>query len=281
MSKTALITGPTNGIGRETALALGEKGYKLFLLCRNQQAGEALADEIAARPNAARPQVLKADLGDFAEVKAAAETFLASGEPLDVLINNAGIVNLDRIIDGGIEQMFRVNHLGHFLLTRLLLDSIIESRGRIVVVASDAHAFCPGMQFDDINFEHNFATFKTYGHSKLANMLMTRSLAQKLEGTGVVVNSLHPGAVSSKLGHNNKRWYAPLLRLMMRLFFISTEKGADTSIYLATTDEVKTSGNYYYKRKTRGLKKWARSDADAEKLWRLSEQMLAEYLPAA
>lgn len=278
MSKTALITGPTSGIGRETALALGGRGFKLFLLCRNGNAGEALADEIAAMPGAARPQVLLADLGDFDAVQAAAQRFLATGEPLDVLINNAGIVNMDRVMVDGVEQMFRVNHLGHYLLTRLLLDKIVESRGRIVVVASDAHAFCPGIRFDDINFEQDFSTFKTYGHSKLANMLMTRSLAHKLEGTGVIVNCLHPGAVASHLGHNNKRWYAPALRLMMRLFFITPAKGADTSVYLATTDEVTTSGDYYYKRKTRGSKKWARSDADAERLWQLSEEMLAAYL---
>lgn len=278
MSKTALITGPTSGIGRETALALGGMGYRLFLLCRNGQAGQQLADEIAALPGALPPQVLQADLGDFAAVKAAAEQFLAAGEPLDVLINNAGIVNAERIVEDGIEQMFRVNHLGHFLLTRLLLERLKASHGRIVVVASDAHAFCPGIQFDDINFAHNFSTFKTYGHSKLANMLMTHSLAHKLKGSGVVVNCLHPGAVASRLGSNNRRWFTPLLMLMMKLFFISTQKGADTVIYLATSDDVHSSGNYYYKRRTRGSKRWARSDEDAEKLWQLSEQLLDGYL---
>lgn len=278
MRKNILITGPTSGIGRETALTLGKQGHQLFLLCRNPQAGQALADEIAAMAGARRPQVLVADLGDFDQVKAAADAFLASGETLDVLINNAGIVNTTRVIQDGVEQMFRVNHLGHFLLVNLLLDKLKESRGRIVVVASDAHVFCRGIQFDDINFDQHFKTFKTYGHSKLANMLMVRALAKRLEGSGVTVNSLHPGMVASNLGGQNKTWFTPLFMLFMKIFAISTQKGADTVIYLATTDAVNSSGGYYYQRKTRGSKPWARSDADAERLWQLSEQLTAGWL---
>lgn len=278
MSKNIIITGPTSGIGRETAIALAKQGHQLYLLCRNQQAGEKLIEQINALPRTKTPVLLLADLGNFAQVKKAAEEFLALDVCLDVLINNAGIVNNKRIIDDGIEQMFRVNHLGHFLLVNLLLEKIKQSQGRIVVVASGAHAFCPGMQFDDINFEKDFAMFKAYGQSKLANMLMVHELAKRLEGTGVIVNSLHPGMVATQLGGQNKSWYTPLLLKFMKLIAVSPKKGADTTIYLATTDEVTSSGGYYYRRKLHGRKRWSRSDEDAQRLWQLSESLVQTYL---
>lgn len=217
--------------------------------------------------------MLIADLANFEQVRQATKSFLASGEELDVLINNAGIVNTESRIIDGVEEMFRVNHLGHFLLVNLLLNPLKQSQGRIVVVASDAHAFCPGIQFDDINFTQNFSTFRTYGHSKLANMLMVHELSKRLNGTGVMVNSVHPGMVASNLGGQNKTWYTPLLMFFMKIFAISPQKGADTVVYLATTKEIKTSGGYYYKRKTRGSRRWARDDEAAKKLWQLSAQL--------
>lgn len=273
MQKNILITGPTSGIGYQAALALASQGHRLFLLCRNQAAGQKLVLEIQTIKNAITPTLLLADLANFEQVRKAAQGFIDSGERLDVLINNAGIVNTQPRIVDGVEEMFRVNHLGHFLLVNLLLDTLKQSQGRIVVVASDAHAFCPGIQFDDINFTQNFATFKTYGHSKLANMLMVHALAKRLNGTGVIVNSLHPGMVASNLGGQNKTWYTPLLMFFMKIVAISPQKGADTVVYLASTDEVKTSGGYYYKRKTRGSRRWARDDDAAEKLWQLSAQL--------
>lgn len=281
MSKNILITGPTSGIGRETAITLAKQGHQLFLLCRNQRAGEQLIEEISALGQSKKPKLLLADLGNFGQVKKAAEDFLALGIPLHVLINNAGIVNNTRIIDDGIEQMFRVNHLGHFLLLNLLLDNIKQSQGRIVVLASGAHAFCPGIQFDDINFEKDFTTFKTYGQSKLANMLMVHELSKRLQGSGVIVNSLHPGMVATQLGGQNTAWYTSLLMLLMKVIAISPKKGAETVIYLATTDAVKTSGGYYYRCKTYGSKRWSRSDEDAQRLWQLSEKLLQPYLSSA
>src|SRR5690554_2805601 len=278
MSKNIIITGPTSGIGKEAAISLAKQGHQLFLLCRNPQAGEKLVEEIRALPQTKAPKLLLADLGDFAQVKKAAEDFIALDIPLDVLINNAGIVNNTRIVDEGIEQMFRVNHLGHFLLVNLLLENLKKSQGRIVVVASGAHAFCPGIQFEDMQFEKDFATFKAYGQSKLANMLMVHALAKRIEGTGVIVNSLHPGMVATQLDGQNTAWYTPLLMMLMKLIAISPKKGAETIIYLATTDEVKSSGGYYYRGKTHGSKRWARSDEDAERLWQLSETLLQPYL---
>lgn len=284
MPENMLITGPTNGIGRETALTLGKLGHKLFLLCRNREAGEALADEIAALPGAVKPVVIQADLGDMDQVRAAAEHFKSLGEPLHVLINNAGVVNTSRkavpVNGKPFEQMFAVNYLGPYLLTRLLLPVLEETareRGKaskIVVVASDAHAiFCKGMDFDDLNHEKEFSTFKVYGRSKLGNLLMVHELVKRVNKEEVLVNSLHPGAVNSKLGDNNKHWYAPIIKLLTKPFFISPEKGADTSIYLATTD-VPTQGAYYVKRKVKPAKPWASDDQAASRLWQYSEELL-------
>lgn len=277
--KNILITGPTSGIGRETSLALAKQGHQLFLLGRNQAKLEQLANEIGNIPQSQKPHLLLADLADFSAITSAVQQFLALDLPLHVLINNAGIVNSTHVMDQGIEQMFRVNHLGHFLLTHLLLDKLKQSQGRIVVVASAAHSFVDGVQFADLNFAHNFSTFKTYGHSKLCNMLMVHELAKRLEGSGVVVNSLHPGTVATQLGGQNKKWITPLLMLLMKIIGINPKKGADTSIYLATTDEVTSSGGYYYQRKLYKRTRASRSDEQAQQLWQVSEQLLADYLP--
>lgn len=274
-----LITGPTNGIGRETALVLARKKHRLFLLCRNRAAGEALVDEIKAIDGAHEPRLLIADLGCFDQVKAAAQAFLDTGEPLDVLINNAGVFNLERSVVNGVEEMFAVNHLGHFLLTQYLLPRLRESSaGRIVVVASDAHAFCKKIAFDDLSLTNNFSSLKSYGHSKLANILFTRELVKRMAGSGVVVNCLHPGAIASNLGKNNQRWYGALISMLTRPFFKSTEQGAKTTIYLAS-QVIESSGKYYVNCKPHKLKRWAEDDIAAERLWQVSEHLLGDYLP--
>lgn len=277
MTKTVLITGPTNGIGRETALDLAAKGYKLFLLCRNRSLGEALCDEINALPNTIKPHLLIADLADFAQIRSAVNAFLATHEPLHVLINNAGIVNTQRVMAFNHEQMFKVNHLGHFLLTTLLLPTLKASApSRIVIVSSGAHAFIKGMQFNDISFEHNFSTFPTYGQSKLANLLMMQALVPLLKDSGVTVNALHPGAVASSLGKNNKVWYARILTALLKPFFLTPAQGAATSIHLATNNNILSSGGYYYKSRSSRMKPWANDMEAAKKLWLLSEQWVAK-----
>ena len=275
---TALITGPTHGIGHATAIDLAKRGYKLFLLCRNREAGEALCAEINALPNTQPPHLLVADLGNLPQVKAAAEELLATGEPLHVLINNAGVINNQRKVVDGVEQMFLVNHLGHFLLTTLLLPRLKQSApARIVVVASNGHGMCKGIQFNDLNFDQGFSTFKTYGHSKLANMLMSLELSQRLSGSGVTVNCLHPGAVASNMGKNNDAWYVQWVTALLKPFFLTPEQGAQTSIYLAT-ENITSSGDYYVKSKIAKPKPWALDKQQASQLWALSETMTAQLL---
>lgn len=279
MIKNILITGPTNGLGKETALALAAKGHRLFLLCRNRQLGQALCEEIASLGNAPEAVVLLADLSKPEQVTAAAKQFLEMNQPLHVLINNAGVMNTSRKtvnIHGQVqEHMLAVNHLGHFLLTHLLLEKLLDSAKKtgtassLVIVSSQAQAlFCKGMDFDDMAAAKKFKAFQVYGRSKLANLLMMRSLVQKVDANLLQINALHPGAVHSNLGSNDK-WYGPLLKAIIRPFFVSPKKGAQTSIYLAC-ENINSQGKYYIKCKTKPLKPWAEDDIAAEKLWQYS-----------
>lgn len=274
--KVCLITGATNGIGRATARALVEQGAELFIVCRNEQKGEALLDELRGLRPDANLSLLVADLGRMADIRRAAEQFLATGKPLHLLLNNAGVVNTERRESAdGIEETFAVNHLAYFLLTELLRERIVASApARIVSVASEAHAFCKGVQFDDPEFsQQSYKTFKVYGHSKLCNILWTRHLAKQLEGSGVTVNCVHPGAVSTGLGQQEGGILAKALALLLKPFFRSPDKGAETSIFVATSPTLEgVSGQYFANCKPKRIKPWGKDDAAAEKLWALSER---------
>ena len=275
--KNVFITGPTEGIGKATALALATEGANLHLLCRNPSKAEALREELRSLHKDVRVELYIADLGDFQQVRDAAQSFLRRNEPLDVLINNAGLINTRRILlDNGQEQMFAVNHLGHFLLTQLLLGRLEEAeQGRIVVVSSDAYKLCRGIRFEDLRWSSGFTTFRTYGHSKLANILFVRELAKRLQGTRVTANALHPGAVRSRLGAQNN-WYAGHLLILVTPFLRSAERGAATSLYLATSDEVRNiSGEYFVACKMKATKSWGHDASQAERLWEVSEQLVS------
>jgi NAD(P)-dependent dehydrogenase (short-subunit alcohol dehydrogenase family) len=219
------------------------------------------------------------------QVRAAVDQFLALDEPLHVLINNAGVVDTKRVVvevEGTEqEQMFAVNHLGHFLLTNLLLPNLIGTAeithrpSRIVVVSSEAHAlFCRGIDFDDLSQSKRFSGYRAYGRSKLANILMVKELAKRVDGNKVLINCLHPGAVKSSFGENiEPKWYTPIVMGILHLFFITSEQGADTSLFLATGDGV-THGDYYYRRKVHRLKPWALDEAAAAQLWDVSKTIL-------
>ena len=275
--KNVMITGPTEGIGRATAFALAERGARLHLLCRNPTKAEALRIELLSRHDRIDVETYLADLGSFDQVRKAAGAFIERNEPLDVLINNAGVINTRRLLlDNGQEQMFAVNHLGHFLLTTLLLDALQRAeQGRVVVVASEAYRFCRGIRFDDLQWHSGFSAFPTYGHSKLANILFARELAERLEGTRVTVNALHPGGVRSQLGAQNN-WYAGRILTLVKPFLRTADKGAETSVYLATSDDVSTtSGQYFYDCKPKKTKPSARDRDQARRLWALSERLTA------
>jgi NAD(P)-dependent dehydrogenase (short-subunit alcohol dehydrogenase family) len=241
------------------------------LLGRDPERCEATRAEVAAacgRP--ADVTVLIADLARQSDVRRAASEFLATGLPLHVLLNNAGVVQLERgETPDGIETTFAVNHLAPFLLTNLLLARIQASApARIVNVSSDAHKLGGPLDFDDLGATRGYSGMGVYGRSKLANLLFTRELARRLEGSAVTVNALHPGAVRTGLGQNND---APLLKLVAALFqpfFRTPERGADTAVWLCGAREVAgISGRYFANRRERTMHRAAQDDMAGRRLW--------------
>lgn len=273
--RVALITGATSGIGRETARAVAASGMTLYLVCRNAVKGEALQRELVAQAGHERIYVLLGDLSRQADVHAVADAFLASGQPLHLLVNNAGIVNdARRETDDGIEENFAVNHLAYFLLTERLRERLIASApARIVSVASNAHGFVKGVDFDDIEYRtRRYRTLAVYGQSKLCNILWTRELARQLQGTGVTANCVHPGAVGTGLASQNGG-YARLVMALLKPFFRSPAKGAIASVHFALSPDVEgVSGQYCVDRKVATPKPWAQDDVAAQRLWAVSQQ---------
>lgn len=272
--KHVAITGPTTGIGRHVALELATRGAGLTLFCRNEDKAQALQQDIAAVSGAA-PRVIIMDMADLSSVRRAAGEFMSLERPLDVLLNNAGVINTTRreTVDG-FEETLAVNHFAPFLFTGLLLPALQQApSARIVNVASHAHTFVRGMGFEDMQAENGYKTFRVYGRSKLANILFTRSLSRRLEDQDITVNCLHPGAVATSLGKNNSGLAGKLLPSLLKPFFRSPEQGAETSIYLCCSEEVNAiSGEYFYDCKVTRTKPWARDDREAERLWNYSEE---------
>ncbi len=274
--KHVAITGPTAGIGRTASLELARRGAQLTLLCRSREKAESLQQEIVAL-GGLTPDIVIMDMADLGSVRRAGESLLAKGKPLDVLLNNAGVVNTSRqeTLDG-FEETLAVNHFAPFLLTGLLLPLLQNAPGaRIVNVASDAHAFVKSMNFDDMQATKSYKTFREYGRSKLANILFTRRLARMLKGQDITVNSLHPGAVATSLGSQNGGVLSKILPLLLKPFFRSPQQGAQTSIYLCSSNDVAAiSGEYFANSKLSKAKPWARDDAAADRLWAYTERCL-------
>ena len=272
--KTCLITGATNGIGRVTAVELARMGAELFLIYRDQARADETVAEIRKKTGNEKVHLLHADLGSQKQIRGVAAEFLATGKPLHVLVNNAGLGNTKRMMtEDGIEMVFVVNHLAYFLLTILLLERIKQSApARIVNVASDAHRFGT-INFDDLGGERRYSTFGAYGQSKLANILFSYELARRLAGTGVTVNCLHPGGIASGLWANN----GPLARFIMKagtLFLKTPEQGAETTIYLASSAEVEgVTGKYYANCKEKTSNKESYDLNVARRLWEVSSRM--------
>jgi len=276
------ITGPTAGIGRSAALELARQGAQLTLFCRSREKGEALQQEIAS-VGGLKPAVIVMDMADLSSVRRAGEVFLAANKSLDVLLNNAGVINTSRKVTvDGFEETLAVNHFAPFLLTGMLLPLLLQTPGaRIVNVSSGAHAFVKSMGFEDIQATRNYKTFREYGRSKLANILFTRSLARRLAGRDITVNCLHPGGVATSLGTQNGGLISKYIPLLLKPFFRSPEQGAQTSIYLCSSPDVAgISGEYFFDCKRIQPKPWARDDAAADRLWVFTEESLKFAFPA-
>jgi NAD(P)-dependent dehydrogenase (short-subunit alcohol dehydrogenase family) len=277
--RTCIVTGATSGIGRATATALNRAGARLVLVARNAEKAEQARRELLAERPGAEVSIQLADLAKLDDIRAVVPALLDECPQIDVLLNNAGIVLLRRTeTQDGFESMFGVNHLAYYLLTRLLLERLKENpQARIVNVSSEAHRFA-SWDFDDLQSKKSFSGMRVYGNSKLANILFTRALAKRLEGTGVTANCLHPGAVDTNLGHGNGLLFQ-LIQPLARFFLRSPEDGAKTSIKLCASPEVAgTSGLYFQNEKPRRPTALALDDEAAERLWRISAEMVG--LPA-
>lgn len=273
-NKTILITGGSDGIGKETAKRLAEMGANVVIVGRNPAKTEAAAQEIQQETGAS-VDVLIADLSDLNQVKRLAGEVRSQYPQLNILINNAGAIFLSRgeTVDG-YERTFALNHLSYFLLTDLLLDTLKKNTpARIINVASGAHY--PGViYFDDLMFTKRYRFRKVYSQSKLANVMFTYALARRLEGIGVTVNSLHPGFVRSNFASGNGR-LAKIIRPIAFRSAITVEQGAETTIYLASSDEVEgISGKYYTLLKEKRSSDLSYDEEAQEKLWAMSEDLI-------
>ncbi len=274
-NKNILITGATSGIGRATVLALSSMGASVTFIARNKDKAEILLKELNTKSQNKAAYIL-ADLSSQKEVKSAAKEYLKMNRPLDILINNAGLINLKRreTIDG-FEETFAVNHLAYFSLTNLLIDKLKESESaRIINISSGAHQFVKRMNFDDIQSEKNYKPFKVYSYSKLANILFTRKLSEILKDDNITVNCLHPGVVATGFASQNDSKFQKFLFKLSKPFMRSSNKGAETSIYLSSSDDVSdVSGKYFYNSKVSKISSGASNEEDTERLWRISMEL--------
>ncbi|HEX7338508.1 MAG TPA: SDR family oxidoreductase [Rhodanobacteraceae bacterium] len=279
--KTILITGATSGIGKEAAVMLAREGAQVVIVGRNADKTHAVLDEIRQRAGSPDVSSMLCDFASQASIHALAEAVLTACPRLDVLINNAGGVHPRReLTEDGIEATFAINHLGYFLLTNLLLDRLKASApARVVNVASEAHRRGT-LDLDDIGFARgDYHTLRAYARSKLANVLFTRALARRLQGTRVSVNCLHPGVVGTHIwDHGAPAWaetffrgvMAPVKRLAMR----RPEDGARVVVRLAIGDDVADqTGLYFNRERVAEPADLARDDALAEKLWHESTRL--------
>ena len=270
-----LVTGGTSGIGKATATALAAMGADVVVVGRNRERGEQAAAEIRARTGG-RVDLALSDLASQAEVRALAEGFRRRYDRLDVLVNNAGLVQSTRTESpDGIETTFAINHLAPFLLTNLLLDVLKESApSRIVTVSSEAERW-GNLDFEDLQSRKKYRGFPVYGMTKLANIMFTYELAERLKGTGVTATCMHPGAVNTRFGADSTGPMTILFRLS-KPFMRTPEQGADTLIWLASSPEVEgLSGRYYSDRKPIEPKKIAQDPEARRRLWDESERLTA------
>lgn len=271
--KTVVVTGATNGIGKAAVVELGRRGARLVLVGRDK--GRCAEAAAAVRATGAEAETILADLSLMSETRRAAAEVLALAPRLDVLLNNAGAIMRDRRLTAeGHEATMALNHLSYFLFTKLLTERLKASApARVVVVASDAHRSASGFPFEDLKAEKRFVPMLRYGETKLANILFTRALAKRLEGSGVTANALHPGVVATGFGADSKGVVGLFVRLA-KPFLLTPEQGAETMVHLTASPEVAAvSGKYFAKSREKIPRRPALDDAAAERLWALSEAL--------
>ncbi len=272
--KVCLVTGGTSGIGEVTARELARMGADVVITARSQEKLSRSIEILRSQSGNERVSGLVADLSAQDEVRSLAAQFMSQYNRLDVLINNAGAIYFRRYLSvDGIEMNFAGNHLAYFLLTNLLLETMISSSpSRIINVSSSSHRG-QVIDFDDLECENNYQIMQAYGKSKLANILFTYELARRLEGRGVTANALHPGLVGTNIAGNNG-WLLRFFLPLWRIWAMGPDEGAETSIYLASSPEVEgVSGKYFYQKKAIPSSRYSHDQAAAERLWQISAEM--------
>jgi len=275
--KVCVITGATDGIGKAAAAALAAQGARLLIHGRDPEKGIRVVAELKARSGNPAIEFLQADFGSLAEVRLLAAAITERTARVDVLINNAGGIFAKRTLSkDGYEMTFAVNHLAPFLLTHLLLNTVKNAApSRIVTTSSIAHKGAK-LEFDDLQAARKYSPMSAYGVSKLANILFTRALAKRLQGSGVTATCLHPGFVRTSFGRafDQSPWVKHIFGFVSR-FARSPEKGAETLVYLATSPQVQgASGGYYFDCQLKSPSFAAQNDAVAEHLWQVSERLV-------
>jgi NAD(P)-dependent dehydrogenase (short-subunit alcohol dehydrogenase family) len=273
--KTAVITGASSGIGLETARGLAKQGARVVMVVRNKERGEAAIANIRGTVPDAQLELVLADLYSLAEVRQAGAELRAKLPRLDVLINNAGMIHGKRELTvDGFEKTFALNHLAAFQLTFELRELLAASApARVITVASTGHRFARFAWDDLATMNKWMGETLVYGASKLCNIWFAREAARRFAGKGVTSNSLHPGPVASSFGQSGSRLFGGIMKIVKPLLLTSAQ-GARTSIYLASSPEVKdVTGEYFTKCKVATPSRRARDDASAKQLWELSERL--------
>lgn len=274
--KLCMVTGANSGIGRVTARKLADAGAYVIMLCRNEEKARRVRKEIVGETGNTGVEIIIADLSLQYDIRRAAERFNSKFDQLDVLVNNAGTITSKRVeTPDGIEKTFAVNHLGPFLLTNLLLDPLQTApAARVVNVSSESHRMgANAFDLDNLQLTEGFTPMKAYGISKLCNIMFTHELAKRTENTSITTNALHPGIVSSGIV-SEASWTMKILFMIGRPFMRSKAKGAETSIYLATSPEVEDiSGKYFKNKKITTPVAPAYDDEITEELWEISEKL--------
>ncbi len=273
--KRVLITGATNGIGKQAALELLKMGAEVVIVGRNETKTRQVMMQLQAQSGNDSIDMLVADLSSMDEVRRIAAEFRAKYDRLDVLLNNAGAVFSDyqESVDG-YEMTFALNHLSYYLMTNLLLDMLEDTaqesgEARIINVSSSAHRNAM-LRLDNLRDASGFSMMNSYGASKLMNVLFTYELARRLEGSNITVNVLHPGLIRSRFGHNTSGLWSRLIKVV-QVFARSTKQGAETPVYLATSPEVVgISGKYWNLKQQKRSSKNSYDREQQQKLWEFS-----------
>jgi NAD(P)-dependent dehydrogenase (short-subunit alcohol dehydrogenase family) len=278
--KIALVTGATAGIGLETARGIAKTGATVIIVGRDKTKCEKVVTELRHDTRNEKIEFLVADLLSLKAIRRLAEDFKSKYSRLDVLVNNAGaIFDKRETTADGFEKTFALNHLSYFLLTNLLLDTIKQSApARIISVSSVAHTFAGKIDFDDLQFERKrFSAMGVYGQSKLMNILFTYELARRLQGSNVTANCLHPGGVASNFADNTGGIVKIVAWLFKNTFAITPAKGAETSVYLATSPDVEMiTGKYFDNKREKESSKISYDLETQKRLWETSENLVGQ-----